>query len=64
MPTQDYTAHEGHGERNGHMNAGFDMVICNVYLSKESVECSKSLIHHAYFSSPKFWDLQSGHPSG
>jgi hypothetical protein len=64
MLTQYYTAHEGHSERNGHMNVGFDLVICSVYLSKESAECSKSPIHHTYFSSPKFRDPQSGHPSG
>jgi hypothetical protein len=64
MPTQYYTAHKGHGERNDHMNAGFDMIICSMYLSKKSAECSKSPIHHAYLSSPKFRDPQSGHPSG
>lgn len=37
MPMQYYAAHEGHGERNGHMNGAFDMVICNVYLPKELV---------------------------
>jgi hypothetical protein len=64
MPTQYDIPHDGLGERNDHMNVGFDMVICNVYLSKESAECSNSPIHQTYSSLPKFRDPKSGHPSG
>jgi hypothetical protein len=64
MPSQYYTAHEGHGERNGHMSTDFTLFIHGVHLPRASAEFSQGPIDYTYFLSPKFRNSQSGHPSG